>query len=152
MRLCTRFSASRYLRATGVTSPLHSLRGNECKRPFIAVVKSKMTLKNFMDRLAHSTAMVAVICFMLCELGCSPVGAVAERHPDEALFERAMDAIKTKHFTVAHLTLETLINTYPDSEYADKATSALRDPRIANCGDGWTTSADCEIAEPAWPR
>jgi outer membrane protein assembly factor BamD len=105
-----------------------------------------------MGSLAHIKALVAVICFMLCELGCSPVGAVAERHPDEALFERAMEAIETKDFTAAHLTLETLINTYPDSQYADKARLALRDPRIASCGHSWTVSADCEIPEPAWPR
>ena len=102
--------------------------------------------------LAHSKSIVAVICLMLCELGCLPVGTVAERHPDEALFERAIDAIETKDFAVAHLALETLINTYPRSEYANKARVALRDPRIAHCGDGWTTSSDCDIAEPAWPR
>ena len=105
-----------------------------------------------MGRLAHTKAIVAVICIMLCELGCSPVGAVAERNQDEVLFKRAMDAVETKHFTAAHLTLETLVNTYPDSEYADKARLGLRDPRIASCGDSFTTSADCEIAEPAWPR
>src|ERR1700687_5719633 len=101
-----------------------------------------------MESLPHSKAIVAVICLLLCGLGCSPVGAVADRHPDEVLFVRAMDAAERKHFTAAHLTLETLINTYPDSEYADKARLALRDPRIASCGDGWTTSPDCAIAEP----
>lgn len=104
-----------------------------------------------MDRLASRKTIVALICFMLCELGCSPVRVLAERHPDEYLFERALDAIETQRFAAAHLGLETLINTYPDSEYADKARLALRDPRIANCGD-WTTSADCDVAEPARPR
>lgn len=78
-----------------------------------------------MDSLPHSKAIVAVICLLLCGLGCSPVGAVADRHPDEVLFERAMDATERKHFTAAHLTLEALINTYPDSEYADKARLSL---------------------------
>jgi outer membrane protein assembly factor BamD len=111
-----------------------------------------MTLKDPMERLSHSKAVVAVTCLMLCDFGCAPVGRVAERHPDETLFQRAMDAVETNHFTAAHLTLETLINTYPDSEYSDKARLALQDPRIANCGDNFTTSADCEVLEPALPR
>lgn len=105
-----------------------------------------------MDGRPHSKSVVALISLLLCGLGCSSVRVVANRHPDEALFERAMDAEERKHFTAAHLTLETLINTYPDSEYADKARLALRDTRIASCGDGWTTFPDCEIAEPAWPN
>ena len=109
-------------------------------------------MKDSVYRRAHSKAIVAVICVVLCELGCSSIGAVAEKHPDKDLFERAMDAVKTKHFAVAHLALETLVNTYPDSAYAGKATLALRDPRIAICGNSWTTPADCESSEPAWPR
>ena len=95
---------------------------------------------------------VAALSLLLCGLGCSSVRAVADRHADEVLFERAMDAAERKHFAAAHLTLETLINTYPDSEYSDKARLALRDPQIATCGDDWTTSPGCEIAEPAWPK
>lgn len=105
-----------------------------------------------MDSRPHSKAIIAILYLLLGGLGCSPVGAAADRHPDGVLFERAMDAAERKQFTAAHLTLETLIDTYPDSEYADKARLALRDPRIASCGDGWTTSLDCEIAEPAWPN
>jgi hypothetical protein len=75
--------------------------------------------------LTHSKAIVAVICLLLCGLGCSSVGAVADRHPDEMLFERSMDAVERKHFTAAHVSLETLINTYPGSEYADKERLAL---------------------------
>ena len=105
-----------------------------------------------MDSLPHSKAIVAIIGLLLCGLGCSAVGAVPDRHPDEVLFERSMDAAERKHFTAAHLSLETLINTYPDSEYADKARLALQDPRIASCEDDWTTSTDCDYNEPAWPQ
>jgi len=100
-------------------------------------------------------AVFAVVCLLgfslmfaalLSGLGCSPISAVAERQPDEMLFERAIAAVEQKHFSVARLTLQTLVNTYPDSEYADKAVSAFRDPRIATCGDE-TTSPDCEIAK-----
>ena len=89
-----------------------------------------------------------MIASLLCGLGCSPIGAVAERQPDEMLFERAIAAAAQKHFSVARLTLATLYNTYPDSEYADKA-MRVQD-RIATCGDG-ATSPDCEITEHSWP-
>jgi outer membrane protein assembly factor BamD (BamD/ComL family) len=105
-----------------------------------------------MDGRPYNKAIIAIIYLLLCGLGCSPVGSTADKHPDGVLFARAMDAAERKHFTAAHLTLETLINTYPDSEYADKARLALRDPRIASCGDGWSNPPDCEIAEAAWPN
>ena len=86
---------------------------------------------------------------LLFGLGCSPISAVAERQPDEMLFERAIAAAAQKHFSVARLTLQTLVNTYPDSDYSDKAKAVSN--RIAPCGDG-TTSPDCEIAEHSWPN
>ena len=87
----------------------------------------------------------ALMCLFCCGLvGCSAVGEIGLRHPDEVLFERAMYAVQQEHFTVAHITLQTLINTYPDSLYAARAKSALGDPRIADCGEAWTTSTECE--------
>jgi len=53
------------------------------------------------------------------------------------LFERAMFDVEQHRFSDANLTLQTLINTYPDSAYASKAKQALDDPRIAPCGESW---------------
>ena len=47
------------------------------------------------------------------------------------LLERAMFDVDQHRFRAANLTLQTLIHTYPDSEYASKAKQALDDPRIA---------------------
>jgi len=41
--------------------------------------------------------------------------------PDKVLYDRAMNDIKHKRYTEARLSLQTLINTYPDSEYLAKA-------------------------------
>ena len=41
--------------------------------------------------------------------------------PDRVLFERAMHDLNKNKFTVARLTLQTLINTYQDSEYLERA-------------------------------
>ncbi len=53
------------------------------------------------------------------------VGTSAE--PDKVLYERALDDIRKNHHTVGRLTLQTLINTYPDSEYLAKAKLAIAD-------------------------
>lgn len=41
--------------------------------------------------------------------------------PDRVLFERGMAALDKKKLDIGCLTLETLINTYPESEYAVSA-------------------------------
>jgi outer membrane protein assembly factor BamD len=53
------------------------------------------------------------------------IGSSAE--PDKVLYERALDDIKHGRHAVGRLTLQTLINTYPDSEYLAKAKLAVAD-------------------------
>lgn len=63
--------------------------------------------------------------------------------PDKILFNRAADAIDDQKYDVGRLMLETLINTYPDSEYAAKAKELLDDPRLG-CGSSVVDfSLDC---------
>jgi outer membrane protein assembly factor BamD len=45
--------------------------------------------------------------------------------PDRVLYERAIRDLDKNKFTVARLTLQTLINTYQDSEYLERAKYAL---------------------------
>src|SRR6266446_4286186 len=45
--------------------------------------------------------------------------------PDKVLFEKAMKDLEKSRFTVARLSLQTLINTYPDSEFLPQAKYAL---------------------------
>jgi hypothetical protein len=66
-----------------------------------------------------------------------------ERFPDKALYDRAIIAAAQRRFDVAHLTLQTLVNTYPDSEYAAKAKVLLQDEEIGNCGGVWSIP-DCD--------
>ena len=47
----------------------------------------------------------------------NPLANVGSKQPDKVLFDKAMDAMKHNRFDVARMTLQTLINTYPDSEY-----------------------------------
>ena len=47
--------------------------------------------------------------------------------PDKVLYNRAMDDIKHGRHEIGRLTLQTLINTYPDSEYLAKAKLGIAD-------------------------
>ena len=51
----------------------------------------------------------------------NPLANVGSKQPDKVLFDRAMDAMKHNRFDVARMTLQTLINTYPDSEFIARA-------------------------------
>ena len=47
------------------------------------------------------------------------------REPDRSLYEQAIKDLRKSRFNVARLTLQTLINTYPDSEFLPEAKYAL---------------------------
>jgi len=49
------------------------------------------------------------------------------QQPDKELFDRAADFLEHSRFMEARLLLQTLINTYPDSEYLAKAKLAIAD-------------------------
>jgi outer membrane protein assembly factor BamD (BamD/ComL family) len=102
----------------------------------------------------RTIGIVALIAALFCAMtACVKEHSdVSPKQPDKVLFEHALSAVEHSRFDVAHITLQTLVNTYPNSKYATRAKRLLRDPRIASCGDGWTTSPDCATAEPAWPN
>jgi hypothetical protein len=54
-----------------------------------------------------------------------------------------MSAVEQGRYSAANVILQILINTYPDSEYASKAKEVLDDPRIAPCGESFTSSPEC---------
>lgn len=55
----------------------------------------------------------------------SPLPPSNLNEPDRVLFERAMKDMEKSRFTVARLTLQTLISTYPDSEFLPQAKYAM---------------------------
>ena len=61
--------------------------------------------------------------------------------PDKVLYDKAMDDIKHGRHEVGRLNLQTLINTYPDSEYLAKAKLAIGDSFFKEGGTANTTQA-----------
>jgi outer membrane protein assembly factor BamD len=73
----------------------------------------------------------------------NPLADVSSKQPDKVLFDRAMDAIKHNRYDLARLTLQTLINTYPDSEFIARAKLAVADSWYDEGGS--TALAEAEI-------
>jgi outer membrane protein assembly factor BamD len=73
----------------------------------------------------------------------NPIANIDSKQPDKVLFDRAMDALKHNRFDVGRLTLETLINTYPDSEFIARAKLAVADSWYSEGGS--TSLAQAEI-------
>ena len=74
----------------------------------------------------------------------NPIADVDSKQPDKVLFDRAMDAMKHNKFDVARMTLQTLINTYPDSEYVARAKLGVADSWYAEGGTAAWTQAEAE--------
>src|SRR5437870_9932126 len=77
----------------------------------------------------------------------NPLADVGSKQPDKVLFDRAMDALKHNRFDVARLTLQTLINTYPDSEYIARAKLGVADSWYAEGGTASQTQAEIEYKD-----
>jgi len=81
------------------------------------------------------TKIVVALSFAVMVAGChhnkvnNPIANVDSKQPDKVLFDRAMEAMKKGKYDVARITLQTLINTYPDSEFIARAKLAV--------GDSW---------------
>jgi outer membrane protein assembly factor BamD len=77
----------------------------------------------------------------------NPLANVGSKQPDKVLFDRAMDAMKHNRFDVSRMTLQTLINTYPDSEYIARAKLAVADSWYAEGGSTAMQQAEIEYKD-----
>ena len=67
--------------------------------------------------------------------------------PDKILYERATNEIAHGRYDVGRLTLQTLINTYPDSEYLSKAKLSIADSYYNEGGVSGLTQAVAEYKD-----
>src|SRR5579864_7447371 len=77
----------------------------------------------------------------------NPLANIDSKQPDKGLFDRAMDSMKHAHYQEARTLLETLINTYPDSEYIARAKLALGDAWYAEGGKAAWQQAESEYKD-----
>ncbi|HUI83593.1 MAG TPA: outer membrane protein assembly factor BamD [Candidatus Binatia bacterium] len=77
----------------------------------------------------------------------NPIADVDSKQPDKVLFDRAEEAMKHGKYDVARLSLQTLINTYPDSEYVARAKLAIGDSWYAEGGTAAFAQAESEYKD-----
>ena len=81
------------------------------------------------------------------DLSANPLANVNSKQPDKVLFDKAMVSLKKGRFDVARLTLQTLLNTYPDSEYRMRAKLAVGDTWFKEGGAAGLTQAEAEYKD-----
>jgi outer membrane protein assembly factor BamD len=81
------------------------------------------------------------------DLSANPLGNVASRQPDKELYDKAMVALKKGRYDVARLDLQTLLNTYQESEYQMRAKLAVGDSWFKEGGTAALTQAEAEYKD-----
>ncbi len=103
-----------------------------------------------MFRRVLTTVLIGTV---LLIVGCTnkkvqnPIANINSKQPDKVLYDRAMDAMKHGKYDVARLSLQTLINTYPDSEYVARAKLAVGDSWYAEGGAAAMAQAESEYKD-----
>jgi outer membrane protein assembly factor BamD len=100
-------------------------------------------------RVIVGTAVVGLALLVGCtnkKVG-NPLANVGSKQPDKVLYDRAMDAMKHNRFDVARMTLQTLINTYPDSEFIARAKLSVADSWYAEGGSTALQQAEIEYKD-----
>jgi outer membrane protein assembly factor BamD len=104
--------------------------------------------------MSHRVSLLSVlVVLLLITAACSnkkavnPLANVGSKQPDKVLFDKAMDAMKHNRFDVARMTLQTLINTYPDSEFIARAKLAVGDSWYAEGGTASLAQAEQEYRD-----
>src|SRR5579863_8680678 len=104
--------------------------------------------------MSRRTSYIAVLAtLLLITAACTnkksvnPLSTVGSKQPDKVLFDKAMDAMKHNRFDVARITLQTLINTYPDSEFIARAKLAVGDSWYAEGGTASLAQAEQEYRD-----
>ena len=81
------------------------------------------------------------------DLSANPLANVNSKQPDKELFDKAMLALKKGRYDVCRLDLQTLLNTYPDSEYRMRAKLAVGDSWFKEGGAAALTQAESEYKD-----
>jgi outer membrane protein assembly factor BamD len=80
-------------------------------------------------------------------LSANPLANVQSQQPDKELYDKAMVALKKGHYDVARLDLQTLLNTYPESEYRMRAKLSVGDTWYKEGGSAALAQAEAEYKD-----
>jgi outer membrane protein assembly factor BamD len=77
----------------------------------------------------------------------NPLEGVDAKLPDKVLYDKAQDAMKHGRYDVARLDLQTLLNTYPDSQFLMRSKLAVADSWFKEGGTAALTQAEQEYKD-----
>ena len=77
----------------------------------------------------------------------NPLSGLDSKQPDKELYDKAMTALKKGHYDVCRLDLQTLLNTYPDSEFQMRAKLGIGDSWFKEGGSAAYTQAETEYKD-----
>lgn len=75
------------------------------------------------------------------------LAGVDSKLPDKQLFDKAVVAMNKGHYDIARLDLQTMLNTYPESQYQMRAKLAVADSWYKEGGTAALTQAESEYAD-----
>ncbi len=81
------------------------------------------------------------------DLNANPLAGVQSKQPDKELYDKAMVAMKKGRYDVARLDLQTMLNTYPESEYRMRAKLSVGDTWFKEGGSAALTQAEAEYED-----
>lgn len=102
---------------------------------------------NLILKIAALGTLLALTAACTNKKSINPLAGVGSKQPDKVLFDKAMEAMRHNRFDVARLTLQTLINTYPDSEFIARAKLAVGDSWYAEGGTAALAQAEQEYTD-----
>jgi len=107
-----------------------------------------LSLKHILPRAFLCLLMVAALSGCVFHRGRAQLDTLDPGdQPDKILYERAVHEISRGRFEVGRLTLQTLINTYPDSEFLSKAKLSIADSYYNEGGVSGLTQAEAEYKD-----
>jgi len=77
----------------------------------------------------------------------NPIANIDSKQPDKVLFDRAMDSMNKARYTEARTLLDTLLTTYPESEFVARAKLAKGDAWYAEGGTAGLQEAEVEYKD-----
>lgn len=77
----------------------------------------------------------------------NPLANIDSKQPDKGLFDRAMESMRKGRYQESRTLLDTLINTYPDSEYIARAKLAMGDAWYAEGGTAAWAQAEAQYKD-----
>src|SRR3984957_19070694 len=120
-------------------------------QPVLAIDTQKIFSRGLMSRRVSLIALLATLLMITAactnKKAVNPLANVGSKQPDKVLFDKAMEAMKHNRFDVARMTLQTLINTYPDSEFIARAKLAVGDSWYAEGGTASLAQAEQEYSD-----